>query len=428
MPQSSHHSEQQCKDSRTVLNSNEPNVEVWPVRLEREPGLIMHFFDHVFPIQHPGYRQLMEDGGRGWYLSLMLSQKTLYHAVLCLSAYHREMTMKQRGKTSHQLTLQDLRTHNALSFTVLQQQLRRDAKLTNLNERIGMIAGITQMMFFQLLFFDDEQWKTHLEILTMMINDVYIDVLQLVNSTDLPPTECEELQAFIFFGGFLIWADLQSRISIGKGPRLSKLHDQMLKELPVPFQLQYFIGCESWVLQIISKIASIREWKTKQGILGKIEDLEIHRKSEQIKDSLTNGLSRIENTLQNMPTLSDQRSSVETTRIFALSATILLYITISGPRPDTMEVRTSVCRTIHSLKQLKDMNQLRVLPWALYVTGCMATGEDRQYILDLFNSLHTLFSGACSRDKYSQMLRRYWAAMETNSEFMLKLVEEYANS
>jgi hypothetical protein len=141
--------EQQDDPSNVPLVLNPSDPETGPARQEREPGLIMHFFDHVFPLQYPGYRPLAEEGGRGWYLSLMLSDRTLYHAVLCLSAYHREMTMRQKNANYHDIDLRDLEMHNTLSFKVLQGQLQHDAKSMGLKQRIGMLAGIVQMMFFQ---------------------------------------------------------------------------------------------------------------------------------------------------------------------------------------------------------------------------------------------------------------------------------------
>lgn len=141
--------EQGDKHSNASLVINKPFLEICPYYQEREPGLIMHFFDHVFPLQYPGYRPIIEEGGRGWYLSLIFSNRILYHAVLCLGAYHRETTMLLMGTTSQKHNAQDLEIHNSLSFKVLQQQLQDDTKSMGLKDRIGMLAGIIQMMFFQ---------------------------------------------------------------------------------------------------------------------------------------------------------------------------------------------------------------------------------------------------------------------------------------
>lgn len=144
-----HSRKHQCGVSNTSTVIDKPALGGFSINHERDPGLIMHFFDHVFPLQHPAYRPLIEEGGRGWYLSLIFSSRALYHATLCLSAYHREVTTRRLGSSCHELNLQDLEMHNALSFKVLQQQLGENAKSMSIRQRIGMLAGIVQMMFFQ---------------------------------------------------------------------------------------------------------------------------------------------------------------------------------------------------------------------------------------------------------------------------------------
>lgn len=93
-----------------------------------------------------------------------------------------------------------------------------------------------------------------------------------------------------------------------------------------------------------------------------------------------------------------------------------LHITISGPQKDRKEIQASVRCTIHTLKQLSDKNLLKALHWPLYITGCMAIGRDRDYVLGLLTTLHTLYSGACIQDKYSQMLKHYWAVREAKPD------------
>ena len=262
-----------------------------------------------------------------------------------------------------------------------------------------------------MLFTHDDQWRVHLKILFMMINDTYADVLKLVNSNDSAAIAGNEIPAFLFFCGLLIWLDLQSSVSIGQPPRLSQLHDQVSNRFPDLFRLQNIIGCESWVLRLIGRIANIQEWKVSQGMTGKMDAMELRKKSEQIRDHLYQGLERVGKELRNTSNLSNY-SSLETTQIFALAAMTYLHITISGPQNDLGEMQASVHQTIHALKQLKDAGQLKVLPWPLYVTGCMAIGAHRGYILKLFGTLHILYSGACAQDRYSEMLKQYWTARE----------------
>ena len=79
---------------------------------QNEPILLMHYLDHVFPSQFPFYQPSLEDGGRGWLLSLIMQTKPLYYAACSLAAYHRQMKycleggMKRGCFTSEALHLQ----------------------------------------------------------------------------------------------------------------------------------------------------------------------------------------------------------------------------------------------------------------------------------------------------------------------------------
>jgi hypothetical protein len=55
---------------------------------DSQANLLMHYLDHVFPLQFQLYNPPISDGGRGWLLSILLRNKALCHAALSLAAYH----------------------------------------------------------------------------------------------------------------------------------------------------------------------------------------------------------------------------------------------------------------------------------------------------------------------------------------------------
>lgn len=63
-----------------------------------EAMLLMHFLDNVFPLQYPMYHPTVVSGGRGWFLSLLLRTKPLYHAALALSSYHHGTVVYAHAK------------------------------------------------------------------------------------------------------------------------------------------------------------------------------------------------------------------------------------------------------------------------------------------------------------------------------------------
>jgi hypothetical protein len=79
---------------------------------QNESVLLMHYLDYVFPCQFRFYQPSLEDGGRGWLLSLLMQTKPLYYAACSLAAYHRQMKycleggMKKACFTSEALHLQ----------------------------------------------------------------------------------------------------------------------------------------------------------------------------------------------------------------------------------------------------------------------------------------------------------------------------------
>ena len=91
-----------------------------------QTSLLMHYLDHVFPLQFPFYKSSIRNGGRGWLLSILMQTKPLYHAALSLAAYHRQFEYSQ-GTTDIERCLQveALQEKHVMAITVLRQFLQR---------------------------------------------------------------------------------------------------------------------------------------------------------------------------------------------------------------------------------------------------------------------------------------------------------------
>lgn len=108
----------------------------------------MHFLDHVFPLQFPVYRPGIQGGGRGWLLSALLQTKSLYHAALALSAYHRRTAAPEMLSKPCQIA------------AVVQQEKHLETCIKSLNtftqtccpsNELGVITAILQLSFFEVL-------------------------------------------------------------------------------------------------------------------------------------------------------------------------------------------------------------------------------------------------------------------------------------
>lgn len=106
----------------------------------------MHFLDHVFSLQFPVYRPSIQDGGRGWLLSALLQTKSLYHAALALSAYHRRTAASAVLSQPSQIA----------SLVQQEKHLETCIKSLNMftqtscpNSELGTITAILQLAFFE---------------------------------------------------------------------------------------------------------------------------------------------------------------------------------------------------------------------------------------------------------------------------------------
>jgi hypothetical protein len=114
--------------------------------------LLMHFLDHVFPLEFPFYNPSMFEGGRGWILSLLMRTKPLYHAALSISAYHHTALNRAKNTMCKIETWNELQKHHTLALQELHQDMREldhSEEESNINERIDALASIVQMVSFE---------------------------------------------------------------------------------------------------------------------------------------------------------------------------------------------------------------------------------------------------------------------------------------
>lgn len=119
---------------------------------ERESPLLMYYLDCVFPVQFRMYSPSINDGGRGWFLSLLLRTPPLYHATLAISAlcleswtFPTNSHCKQETFAQLGLALQDLQQY---IYTVS----NGDGK-GSLEDNIKACAGILQMFALVVSFY-----------------------------------------------------------------------------------------------------------------------------------------------------------------------------------------------------------------------------------------------------------------------------------
>jgi hypothetical protein len=123
------------------------------VLADHRERLLMHFLDHVFPIEFPFYNPSIVDGGRGWLLSLLIRTSPLYHAALSVSAYHHSALNVAQNLRCKIQTWEELQKHHTLALKELHQivleLIGSGGAKGSVNCRIEALASIVQMIAFE---------------------------------------------------------------------------------------------------------------------------------------------------------------------------------------------------------------------------------------------------------------------------------------
>jgi hypothetical protein len=128
------------KDSWSVL----------PIQFEEDQAsLLMHFFDHVLPLQFRFYNPSILEGGRGWLLSFLTRIKPLYNVVLSLAAYHQQSVLVRETGISCTASLTKLQERHIECIRVLRHYLADisdRAKGHTCEETVDIMASIAMLI------------------------------------------------------------------------------------------------------------------------------------------------------------------------------------------------------------------------------------------------------------------------------------------
>ncbi|KAK0119006.1 hypothetical protein ONS96_012077 [Cadophora gregata f. sp. sojae] len=336
---------------------NFPPVEMIAVS-KNETVLLMHFLDHVFPLQHPMYKPQIAEGGRSWLLSLLLRTKPLYHASLALSAYHRGSILlaSQRCVAHHSMVEQE--KHLSICLEEFQEAIKNVDHWIVFKacprDNLGLMAAVVQLIYFELFAGHGTAWKIHLRAATTTTLQGYwsqsteLGTLEPTAASLFPPVwegqPNEKVTSFKFLSGVIIWLDILDCITSGKAPSLLPLHSHALSPRS-HIRLETIIGSSNWAILQIGRIAALYENKVQllqTGCMGSENgSTPFDRKVDDIRHELQRGLT--EQALLCLQVHSKPAAPADTslhnqacvTRLFALAASIYLYLVVQGSRQET---------------------------------------------------------------------------------------------
>jgi len=109
----------------------------------------MHFLDTVFSLQYPMYKPDIEEGGRGWLLTLLLRNPPLYHGALTLSAFHRRTSRNSSLTHVHKTSLLgEQEKHLEICMKWVKLFAQNDCPKNGL----GVLNSVIQLVFYEVCF------------------------------------------------------------------------------------------------------------------------------------------------------------------------------------------------------------------------------------------------------------------------------------
>ncbi|TGO40574.1 hypothetical protein BHYA_0035g00480 [Botrytis hyacinthi] len=401
----------------------EPKSPLFPKWIEdQEASLMMHYLDHVFFIQFRFHTPSLSSG-RGWLLSLLTKTKPLYHAALSLSAFHRQSLLLEQESGQAEIDyLHELQHHYDLALKGLQDFIQTNNK--NASEQgafdgnIQILACMIQLISFELFNGGVSNWQVHLRAASELIL-----VLHEVSNGSIPGPETlltssqcfnipgagspesilseslvsRDSAALDFFTGAIIWMDALACVSTGSHPWLSEFHNRLLSakrpgssKSDHKIQLASIMGCENWVMIMISEIAWLGTWRrkhesdstidfkqqlifTEQNIRGRLES----KNSKTLEE-----LHALRSIHRGTPPfyvteLYNKHTILLITHIFACASLIYLQMVITDNLlPEDVDMMLH--NTINAMRMIPNPQMFRGLVWPLSVAGCLASSKQDQ--------------------------------------------------
>lgn len=410
-----------------------------PTMTSTETVLLMHFLDKVFPLQYPLYTPNIIQGGRGWVLSLLLRNAPLYHAALALSALHRKSSLLVANREKWRMVSETQQeTHLSICLTEFQNSIRnldQWLKEEKKGDILGIMASIVQLVYFELFSGNCSTWHIHLRAATDLFRGPYMDrwvSLKLMgpsNATSLPDTTSDEDNFLVpedeaasrFLWGVVIWLDIISCVTTGKSPRLLSVHDDAISASS-QIQLENIMGCKNWVMLQMSNIAALQEHKTRATRDGSIDATAFEKRADVIRKELQNWLTadflehlRITN-LDPPPSNLVVPSTALVTRMFALTAFIYHHVVVSGFQLQTDELNTTIWEAMTLLRTLVPITSMHTIVCPLYIIGCVAKGEDKDFFRNIFSKAPLLEPSLVHRSKILAILEQIWHVRDTTPD------------
>lgn len=427
--------------------AKEPCPEASPMRLQRsctlssknvrevvalewsDSILLMFYLEALLPFLFPFYNPSLLQGGRAWFLEMIMSSPVVRQAALCQSSYFFSLEQGAVQDTEGWETLlrQTRDAFGMLRFAL--QVIDTESITKHLHGAVRIMASMMQVQRFEVATLNFNNCQAHLNGALALFRQLldsfgtvgpgpcsnFSTVMSRLGPSSLVlPGQCmqvpsAEQAAFRFSSTLLIFDDIIASTVLQEQPRLYKYHSGLLLDTDSadesPINLEAVIGCQNWVLIQIGEIAVLDAWKQGCKRAGNLDIMELVRCATVIKGTLEARLMRLESEPvttskgggslldvltgdrgHHLKTSASQTSLV--TRVWAHAALVYLFIVVSGWQPASVDVRYHVGQIIELLAyKISPSALLRTMVWPFCVAGCLAEPAQEVHLRGMAKAL-----------------------------------------
>ncbi|KAK1065082.1 hypothetical protein LTR74_008194 [Friedmanniomyces endolithicus] len=392
---------------------------------------LMLYLDHFFPFLFPFYRPSLLEGGRGWLLQLIATNRPLYHTTLSitacfLSVAHYAASMAERPCNGY--ALDELSRRASISFASLQQDLQNLHQLDSddrLVRQACIMDSIVYLQRFETLISNSEHFLIHLNAAVELFNQILSEndpgaaedtpfdtILRrltrpLWSGKILGTPWTSDQAGFRFFTALLIVDDIVASTALNVPPRLQRHHQALLTNIDAlnarpAIDLQDFVGCQNWIMLQLANVSALAAEKHIAKQAGTLDMTKIVADAIGIKYILLDSLSHLtaptpEPKKSNILDLFASRyqantlpaDSILVTRAWAHATLAYLSVVVSGWHPAHPEIRENVSRVLELMTQAQTQTQtiFRSMFWPFCVAGCLAEPRQRERVREMVEKL-----------------------------------------
>ena len=311
----------------------------------------------------------------------------------------------------------------------------RSANVLRSKSPFGRSLGPTLTASVKLFTGRGNGWKAHLRAAKNIYRQSYDNDLtsfglaersRSILCEDRPlleyePVIVEEVVAFRFLGGTIIWLDIIFSITAGTAPSLLPYHISVIASNSQT-KLENIMGCKNSVMLQIGRIAALYEHKNRDLEQGRFDCTEFEQVASEIGREihcvLTQGVFEGHHISESdhapiLDTISDP--SVLVTHIFAHMASIYVHLVTQGFQElDSLE--TAISNAMNIVQTRIPRHLLPALVCPLFLIGSVARHGDEQFFRNTFSSPPLLDPLMQHRERILPSLEEIWSRRRTTPD------------